>query len=495
MISKDATVGIVGAGAMGSGIAQVAATAGHPVLLYDAQPGPAEAAKQKIAEGLSKLVEKGKIDSTRRQEILERIQPAETLESLGSAGLVVEAIVEDLAAKADLFQRLEAIVAQDNLLVSNTSSLSITKLGAVLQHPERFAGWHFFNPAPLMPLVEVVQGFATDPSVTETLRATAEAWGKSPVVLQNAPGFIVNRGARPFYSEPLAYVEELGTTPAVADELLKAQGFKLGPFELIDLVGLDINLSVSRSLWEAYYAEPRYKPSRLVEERANAGHLGRKTGRGFYTYPRTEEFDPSILQPSDDHPPEEIIFYGDLGPAAGLFELCREKGLNVDRGQGEDYIFVDGAKLALTDGRTAIERGSEWITFDLALDWREVSAVGLAAARTPMLSRAMGLFQSLGKRVVPIGDGAGLLCARTICMLINEAFDTLGKGIAGAQEIDTAMQKGLNFPGGPFQWADHIGLPYVLKVLENMQSSTGDPRFRPSPLLRLSANHADRVSG
>lgn len=489
-ISKETVVGIVGAGAMGSGIAQVAAVAGHPVLLWDSREGAANQAKEKLGQSLAKLVDKGMIDTGVKEAVYNRVQTCDSLDAFANAGLVVEAIVEDAAAKATLFQQLESIVAPETILVSNTSSLSITKLGAALQRPERFAGWHFFNPAPVMPLVEVVKGLATDPAVVGTLMETARAWAKTPVEVVNAPGFIVNRGARPFYSEPLRFVEDGGTNVETADALFRAQGFRMGPFELIDLVGLDVNLSASRSMWEAYRHEPRYAPALLVEELVDAGRLGRKSGQGFYSYPLPENQHSGLqLIPDSNLPtPEEIIFYGNVGPAAGLFTLCREKGLNVDRGQGDGWIFVDGVKLALTDGRMATELGPDWVTLDLALDWSAVTTVAVSESFEANLTPVVALFNALGKRVATLSDRPGMLGARTICMLVNEACDTVQRGVASREDVDTAMQKGLNFPGGPFQWADSLGAAYVLKLLENMHEATKDPRFRPSALLRSMAH-------
>lgn len=480
-LPPDTIVAVIGAGAMGTGIAQVAATAGHSVLLYDANPSVSDGARGKVKEALLRVVDKGKMNIGEAQAILGRVLPCGNLSELAICGLVVEAIVEDVAAKAALFGQVERSVREDALIVTNTSSLSITSLASSLSSPERFAGLHFFNPAPVMPLVEVVTGLATDSSVADTLIDTMRQWRKEPILVKDSPGFVVNRGARPYYSEPLKFAEERGADFATIDALLKAQGFKMGPFELIDLVGLDINLSVSRSMWEAYYGEPRYKPSPLVEERVAAGRLGKKSGRGFYAYPlETEPLSKLPKQPT----PKEVTVHGDVGPAAGLFQLSRDKGIEIDRTQGEAWIQADDVQMALTDGRMAAERGEDWVLFDLALDWPTTNLVALCGSNQSALGKAAGYFQALGMEVVQVEDLPGMLSARTLCMLVNEACDTLLRGVAGQSDIDLAMKKGLNFPGGPFEWLERIGVGYCVTILDNMARSYGDPRYRASVLLR-----------
>lgn len=291
-LSSSATIGVIGAGTMGSGIALVAAAAGHPVTLIDKFPGAVGRAAETHRESYRKLVEKGKLTAEESDRILSRISYAEELSMLSASSLVIEAVIEELSVKQELFRTLESIVPSDCILASNTSSLSITSIASSCKRPERFLGLHFFNPAPLMPLVEVIPGVQTDGSIVEAAHATMTAWKKSAVVVKDTPGFIVNRVARPFYGESLRILEEawLGLPEgsagmATIDWALKEHGgFRMGPFELMDLIGNDINYTVTETVWRQFYHDPRYRPSLIQRRMVEAGRLGRKTGAGYYEY-------------------------------------------------------------------------------------------------------------------------------------------------------------------------------------------------------------------
>jgi 3-hydroxybutyryl-CoA dehydrogenase len=277
-------VALIGAGTMGSGIAQVAAQAGHNVVLYDTRREAVDKALAGLRKTLDKLVEKGKFTAEQADGIHGRIAPASDLKDLAGSGLVIEAIIEDLGIKQKLFSELEGIVAPDAILATNTSSLSVTAIAGGLKHPERMVGLHFFNPAPLLPLVEVVPGLASDETLASRCMALMTAWGKVPVVCKDTPGFIVNRVARPFYGEAIRIYEEGIADMPTIDVAMKSVGFKMGPFELMDLIGNDINFTVTKTVWEAFFYDPRYKPSFTQQRQVESGRLGRKSGRGYYSY-------------------------------------------------------------------------------------------------------------------------------------------------------------------------------------------------------------------
>jgi 3-hydroxybutyryl-CoA dehydrogenase len=503
-LPREAVVAVVGAGTMGSGIAQVAAHAGHAVLLHDAQPGAAEAAVARVDAALGKLVERGKLDANERAQIAARLRVAHDLANLAPAKLVIEAIVENADVKRDLFARLERIVAGDAILATNTSSLSISALAGGLSHPERFAGMHFFNPAPLMRLVEIVAGLATDPRVAETLADTARAWGKEPVQARSTPGFIVNRCARPFYGEALRMLQEGVADPATIDAVMReAGGFRMGPFELMDLIGHDVNFEVTRSMHAASHGDPRYQPSWIQQELVSAGRLGRKSGRGFYDYAEGAE-KPSPATAPAAPPPHSVVVHGDLGPAAPLMELIARTGIAVTRVDDgalapgrlaadatSATLEVDGVVVAPSDGRTATERAAaaarECVVFDLALDYAQAARIAIAPAAQASpraVATAAGLFQALGKQVSIVGDGPGLVVLRTVSLLVNEAADAVHQGVCSARDLDTAMRIGVNYPRGPLAWAEALGLPYMLAVAENIARGYGEDRYRPAPLLR-----------
>jgi 3-hydroxybutyryl-CoA dehydrogenase len=405
--------------------------------------------------------------------------------------LVIEAIVEDLEAKRKLFQTLEVLVSADAILASNTSSLSITALGARLERPERVAGMHFFNPAPVMALVEVVRGLATSADVVDTLRATAETWGKTAVVCRSSPGFIVNRVARPFYGEGLrALTEGAADAPTIDAVIREAGGFRMGPFELIDLIGLDVNLAVSRSIHAACFGDPRYTPSLVQCEMIEAGRLGRKCGRGFYDHaPKAERPQPRTAASAP--PPRVITVEGDLGIAEPLVERCRGAGIEVRRRWGEGLIRIGDVRMALTDGRGA----TVWsellrapvILFDLAFDFAGCSRIALAPADQASegdLAQAVGLMQAAGVAVSVIDDFPGMLVLRTVAMLANEAAEVVHTGVASAEAVDQAMCLGVNYPRGPLAWAEAIGLERVRDVLDHLARTYGEDRYRASWLLR-----------
>ncbi|TNC93659.1 MAG: 3-hydroxybutyryl-CoA dehydrogenase [Stygiobacter sp.] len=496
-LSNHETIAVIGSGAMGSGIAQVAACAGHPVWLYDAKDGAAAQGRANILASLDRLVSKGKVNEDERNTIASRISVASSLSVMTDARLVIEAIVENLEVKRAVFSELEGIVSPSCILATNTSSLSVTAIAAGLEFPGRLAGFHFFNPAPIMKLVEIVSGLASEPTTLDTLYDTALAWGKEPVRATSTPGFIVNRVARPFYAEALRLLEEGAASVATIDAVIKESGgFRMGPFELMDLIGHDVNFAVTRSVFEAYFGDPRFRPSLTQQELIAAGWLGRKTGRGFYNYTAdAPQQSPDTASPSQI--PAFVVIEGNLGPAEALVGELEAKGLmTVTREAGTGHIRIPGATLALSDGRTATSRATggdrpDLILFDLALDYTKASRIAIAPADqapSSALSAALGLFQSLGMAVSVIDDVPGLIVLRTLAMLANEGAEAALQQVASPTDIDRAMTLGVNYPRGPLSWADQIGAARILTVLENLQMSYGDDRYRASQFLRRSVN-------
>ncbi|WP_375738341.1 3-hydroxyacyl-CoA dehydrogenase PaaH [Pseudomonas boanensis] len=491
-LNTSATVAVIGAGAMGAGIAQVAAQAGHPVRLYDNRAGAAAQAIDGIDRQLGRLVEKGKLDAEARSSIVARLQPAEAIEALADASLVIEAIVENLEIKRALLRQLEALCSADCILASNTSSLSITSLAAGLQHPGRVLGMHFFNPAPLMALVEIVAGLASDPALAQCLYETAKAWGKQPVHTKSTPGFIVNRVARPFYAESLRLLQEGAADCATLDALMRdAGGFRMGAFELTDLIGHDVNYAVTCSVFDAYYGDFRFQPSLTQKELVDAGRLGRKSGRGFYDYAEGAER-PQPAELNSDAQVNACVIEGDLGIARHLVQRLKAAGVAVTERDGSGLLRVGDAVLALSDGRLASQRAREdglrnLVLIDLALDFAKAGRLGITwAADTTATARdqAVALLQRSGLKVSGLADIPALAVLRTVAMLANEGADAVLQGVGSVTDIDLAMRAGVNYPQGPLAWADAIGLPAVLKTLENLQASYGEERYRPSLLLR-----------
>lgn len=499
-LTPDVKVLVIGAGAMGSGIAHVAAAAGHAVYLYDTRAEAVAQGRAGIARDLAFLATKGKLSEAEADATLARVLPVTDLAAARDAGLAIEAIVENLDIKQKLFKDLESLLGSDAILASNTSSLSITQIGAALARPERLAGLHFFNPAPRMKLVEIVSGLATERAIADTLYATAQAWGKVPVHASSTPGFIVNRVARPYYAEALRVLSERAADPATLDAALREScGFPMGPFELMDLIGHDVNFAVTKSVCDAYFGDKRFTPSLIQQELVAAGRLGRKSGRGFYDYAQGAT-PPAPHSEAPQTGEAAVTVVGDLGPATALIARLEAAGITVRRlpGEGPDtgaargWIEIGAARLTLSDGRTASRRAVEegvakLVLIDLALDYMTTKRVTLARADScdeTAWNAVAGTLQRAGLAVARIDDVAGLIGLRTVAMLANEAADGVLQGIASAADIDTAMRYGTNYPKGPLAWADELGVAFVARVLENLRAHYGEERYRLSPLLQ-----------
>ncbi len=493
-LPQQAVIAVIGTGAMGAGIAQVAATAGHPVKLLDARPDAAARAVAGIRAQFAKMAEKGKLTATAAEAAGNRLIAVEQLADLADAALVVEAIVENLDAKQKLYADLEAIVGPDCIFGTNTSSISVTAIGAALKRPERLAGLHFFNPAPLMALVEIVSGLATDRAVADTLFASAAAWGKTPVHAKSTPGFIVNRVARPYYAEALRLAQEGAADYATIDACCReAGGFRMGPFELMDMIGHDVNFAVTNSVWRAFYNDQRFLPSLIQQELVDAGFYGKKSGRGFYDY-REGAAKPAPQTESVQTPAGKIAIFGESTAADALADRLQHSGLSFSRAPDDDgrIAEIGRAVLYVTDGRSATQRAAEsgvanTVLVDLALDYDKATRLAVAAAEQSepaAVAAAIGLLQAAGFAVSRFLDVPGLAVMRTVAMLANEAADAVNQGVCSESAADSAMRLGVNYPQGPLAWADQVGVAAIRDVLANLGASYGEDRYRISPLIQ-----------
>lgn len=495
-LHASTTVGVIGAGAMGAGIAQIAAAAGHAVRILDAREGAAAQAIESIQAQFSKMAAKGKMTDQAAQAARQRLMPAANVAELADAGLVIEAIVENLEVKRALFASLENVCNDTCIFATNTSSISVTSIAATLKNPSRLVGMHFFNPAPLMALVEIISGLASSQAHAVTLFETAKAWGKTPVYAKSTPGFIVNRVARPFYAEALRLLNEGAADCATLDALMReAGGFKMGPFELMDMIGHDVNFAVTQSVWRAFYNDPRFLPSLIQQELVEAGHLGKKTKQGFYSY--AQDSTPPVAQTqAPANCPKDITLFGRSAAVKALAQRLETAGVAFRWGETADACFAqaDGVRLYQTDGRSATHRSQatgvdQLVLCDIALDYHKATRMGICAAHqadVQALQVATGLLQAAGYHVSCLNDVAGMAVMRTVAMLANEAADAVNQGVCDAAGADTAMRLGVNYPCGPLAWADAIGIQNIHQVLKHLGDFYGEDRYRISPLIQQS---------
>jgi 3-hydroxybutyryl-CoA dehydrogenase len=481
----DLVAGVAGSGTMGRGIVQVLAQCGVRTLVFDSKPGAAQAAKDAIGKTLAGLVQKGRVAQADADKALARIEIVDALAAFKPCHVVIEAIVELLPPKQELFKALEAVVSETCILASNTSSLSVTAMASACARPGRVAGYHFFNPVPVMKIVEVVDGELTDRWVGDALVALAQRYGHKPVRCKDTPGFIVNHAGRGYVPESLRVLQEGVADFATIDRILvDAAGFRLGPFGLLDLVGLDVAHGVMKSMHAQYYQEPKYQPTYLSDPRVAAGLLGRKTGRGWYKYGKDGVAEKIA---------EKEIPSGDLGSAwcvPELKDLLTKLGAKIEsKPTPESVCFV--APLGHDATSTALQ---------LKLDPSRTVAVdplfGFGKRRTLMTTpvtrpevrdAAHALLASDGVPVSVIRDSAGFVAQRVVAHIVNVGCDIVQQRIASPEDLDSAVVLGLSYPHGPLAMGDAIGPAKVLAILEAMHAFCREPRYRPSPWLRRRA--------
>lgn len=489
-INKPGLVmGVVGAGVMGRGIAQIAAQAGIPVLLYDTKDGAAGEAKSSVKTALIKLAEKGKITAAAADEAVLRITVVDNLAAFARADIVVEAIIEKIEIKHQLFKSLEELVSDFCILATNTSSLSVTEIAAACRLPGRVGGFHFFNPVPLMKIVEVIDGVLTEGWVCDALVSLAERMGHTPVRAKDTPGFIVNHAGRGYVTESLRVLGEGICDHRTVDRILReGVGFRMGPFELLDLTALDVSHPAMEAIYNQYYQEPRLRPSPIARQRLMAGLLGRKVGRGFYSY--GGEVAAAAEEPQLPEAALPAVWVSSARPEARerVAALLARLGARIDTAArpADDSIALvlplgkDATSAALDEGLDPART--------LALD----TMFGLDTHRTLMKTpltdpefsgAAEALFARDGVPVSLIHDSAGFVAQRVLATIVNIACDIVQQRVTTPADLDRAVTLGLGYPQGPLAWGDLIGPANVLTILKEMADFYGDPRYRPSPWL------------
>lgn len=486
LTDSDLIIGVVGAGAMGAGIAQIAAASGRTVLVYDGRPGAAAAARDGVLARFARRVADGKADAAALEMLSRNVQAVDDLAALAPCGLVIEAIIEDVEAKRGLFAQLAGLVAADAVLASNTSSIPIGVLAAKLPQPERVAGLHFFNPVPVMKLVEVIRTPDTADWVVEGLLTLARAMGRTPVEVRDTPGFLVNFGGRAYTTEALAIVQENVATPAQVDAIMRdCCGFRMGPFELMDLTGMDVNYPVTAFVHQNHFADPRLRSTPQHRYLFDIGQLGRKTGRGFFDY-RDGATQPGADAESSALPAAAVVV---PEPTAALLALLADIGVPVlaqDDGRAPILAALSGEDGSSFCARTGADH-HRLVALDLTFDVsRRITLMTPPQADPAVVAQVVALFAA-SRAVTVIADSAGFVAQRICAMVANLGCEMAQIGLARPADIDTAMRLGLNYPLGPLALADRMGTGALFEVMTQLQRQSGDDRYRPSQWLRRRA--------
>ncbi|MBJ9986653.1 3-hydroxyacyl-CoA dehydrogenase [Acinetobacter sp. S40] len=485
-------IAIIGVGVMGSGIAQIAAQSGHTTYLYDAKTGAAQQAKEKLAATFQKLLDKNKITTEQADSANANLLIANELTDLKDCDLIVEAIIERLDIKQSLMDQLEAIVPETTILASNTSSLSITAIAANCKHPERVIGYHFFNPVPLMKVVEVIQGLKTDPKHVDTLNQLSRVFGHRPVVAKDTPGFIINHAGRAYGTEALKILNENVADISEIDRILRdGVGFRMGPFELMDLTGLDVSHPVMESIYHQYYEEARYRPNSLTKQMLEAKQLGRKVGQGFYDYrtgSKTGDTPVKMVERLDRYP--AVWIAADFADDKKVLEAY----LTAQNVQLDTGITPQAESLCLLacygeDTTHAAQRLQVNPAHSVAIDMlygieKHRTLMPSLATETSYVQAAHSLFNLDGAIVSCINESTGFVAQRVLAMVINLGCDIAQQNIATVDDINAAVRLGLGYPYGPIEWGDVLGADKILLILNRISELTYDPRYRPSPWLQ-----------
>ena len=490
---QNLTIGIVGTGTMGQGIMQLAAQSGFGVIAFDERNGAGETALHAIARTLSNLVEKERITQTAADAAIARIKIAGTLDEIAAADVIIEAITERLDAKQALLASLDALAGADTILTTNTSSLSITAVAARCKKPERVAGMHFFNPAPLMKLVEIIPGLKTAPWVVPALAAVAQRMTRVPVVCTDSPGFIVNHLGRGYVPEAARIVAEGIASAADIDRIMTtAVGMPLGPFALLDLIGADVSVSVMDSLWERFYGEPMYAPQSLLKLRIDGGLYGRKTGAGWYTYENGQRHIPEPQAAPAVRPASVWVSPRDPEPSAKAMALLQRLGANLEQASlpSPDALCIvtpTSADCTSEIIQQELDR-TRTVALDTAFDFEKHRTLMVAPGIDPAArDAAHGLLAADGAGVSVINDSPGFVAPRIVAHIINIGCQIAQQKIATPADIDLGARLGLSYPLGPFEWGDRLGASWVLDMLEELERFYAEPRYRPSPWLKRRA--------